>query len=174
MAKLLWLLRHFEAVDNPPPGRRDRDRRLSLRGEAEAEALGVAIEAGEVDAALPALILSSPAARTRATSEAVFGRVSSPSSLATDARLYRATPDDVIEILRELPDELEAVALVGHNPTLHCLSLDLVAEQPDGGLRASSTRSPPGSLAIIELPVASWAELGWAEGRLCVLRIPRR
>ena len=31
----------------------------------------------------------------------------------------------MLEILRELPDEIEVAGVVGHNPTLHCLSLDL-------------------------------------------------
>ncbi len=169
MPRTLWLLRHFEAVDNPPAGGRDRDRRLTARGLAAARALGAAIAAGEIGSPPPSYVLSSPAARTTATAEGAFGSLDPPPALAVDRRLYHATPDDVLEIVRELPDEIDVVGVVGHNPTVHCLSLDLVDEEALVGPHPATAKYPPGTLSVIILPIRAWAEAAWSQGVLELL-----
>ena len=70
MAVTLWLVRHAKAVDQPPPGGRDRDRTLASRGEAEAAALAEFLESSTLH--LPPTVLVSPAARTHATAATAF------------------------------------------------------------------------------------------------------
>ena len=172
MARTLWLLRHAQAVNNPPPGGRDRDRRLSPRGEKQVVELAAIVETGRLGPLVPALILTSPAVRTRATAEGVFGGRGGDVAVATDRRLYQATPDDLLEIIREVPDEIDALGVVGHNPTIHCMVIDLVVEALPGGLAPPSRSYPPASLSIIEFDVDSWTEISWSSGALRVLEIP--
>jgi len=166
---MLWLLRHFEALEKPPAGGRDRDRRLSPKGLRRATRLGEAIAAGRVALTVPSVVLVSPAARTQATATTTFERLGASTRLITDSRLYHATPDDVLEIVRELPDEEDAVGVVGHNPTMHCLSLDLVSELSLDGPHPALNSYPPGTLCVIELPVTSWSKASFAEGQLRLL-----
>jgi phosphohistidine phosphatase len=64
MARQLWLLRHAEA--EPHGTRSDAERRLTVRGEAQARAAGVAL--ARLDAAFDD-VLFSPKARARQTAE---------------------------------------------------------------------------------------------------------
>ena len=171
MAKTLWLLRHAKTLEDPPPGGRDRDRRLSKKGEAAAAALGELITAGSLGQPAPGLVLVSPAVRTQQTAALAFAGLAPGARLVTDARLYHATPDDVVEILRELSElDEQVVSVVGHNPTIHCLSLDLVSELSLDGPHPALNAYPPGTLSILELPIDRGSDLAVSEGRLALLR----
>ena len=174
MAKTLWLLRHAHAVNNPPPGGRDRDRRLSPRGVAQVATLRALLDSGHFAAPLPVLTVASPAARTKATAEGVFAGCLPDAAVATDRRLYQATPDEALDIIREVPDEFGSVAMVGHNPTVHCLVLDLLYTGRTEGPAAPSTSYPPATLSILSFEVDSWAEVAWATGALMELEGPGR
>ena len=71
MKREILLLRHAHA-ENAVPGRSDAERNLSLRGIAEARAAGHWLHE---QAAMPARILCSPAARARQTLEHALGEV---------------------------------------------------------------------------------------------------
>lgn len=172
MARTLWLLRHAQAVNNPPPGGRDRDRRLSPRGEKQVVDLAEIVEGGGLGLGSPALILTSPATRTRATAEGVFARRGGDVAVATDRRLYQATPDDLLDIIHEVPEEITSLGVVGHNPTIHCLVIDLVEVARPGGLAPPSRSYPPATLSVIEFDVASWEEISWSSGSLRILETP--
>jgi len=170
MALTLWLLRHFSAVEDPPQGGRDRDRRLSPRGLRSAERLSDTLHGDTVPGPLPTLALVSPAVRTQQSAAGAFGALTTPPRQLTDARLYHATPDDVLAILRELPDDDEVVCVVGHNPTIHCLSLDLVSELTLAGPHPALNSYPLGTLSVVSLPIESWSKASFGEGSLLELR----
>jgi len=170
MALTLWLLRHFSALEDPPSGGRDRDRRLSPRGLRSAERLSETLRGGTSPGPLPTLALVSPAARTQQSAAGAFGELASPPRQLTDARLYHATPDEVLDILRELSDDDEVICVVGHNPTIHCLSLDLVSELTLDGPHPALNAYPPGTLSVISLPIESWSKASFGEGSLLELR----
>jgi len=167
MAKMLWLLRHFEALETPPTGGRDRDRVLSPAGAEAAEVLAETLQREALPGWPPQLVLASTAARTQATAKTVFSR---QAQIHNDGRLYHAIPDDVLEILREVPDEVDVLAIVGHNPTIQCLSLDLVDERLAHGVHPPASTYPPGMLTMIELPIASWSKVAFHEGALVATR----
>jgi len=173
MAKTLWLLRHAKAAEHPPSGGRDRDRRLAPKGVADAEELGSLVVSGAFGE-VPRLVLVSSAARTQATARAAFGPLGDEVELETDQRLYRATPDDVLEIVRTIPDEIEVAGVVGHNPTIHCLAIDLVADALLEGPHPLSSRYPPGTLCVVSLQVTSWSSCSWDEGTLVTFHVPEK
>ena len=161
MAKTLWLLRHFDA-DPTAPGGGDRERPLSHHGRRRASGLHHLITTG-LGHELPDRVLVSPAQRTKETAELTFGDVV---ERWTESRLYAADPDEMRDLLGELDDELTCVAVVGHNPTIHEVSRELLAKTtlPDGSPMKSGY--PPGTLSIVELPISSWSDLSWGEGSL--------
>ncbi len=68
-------------------------------------------------AASPQRVVASDAMRARATADFVREGFSvAPDRLVFDHRLYHASPEKLIEVVRELPDDCPSVALVGHNP----------------------------------------------------------
>ncbi len=106
MDLILW--RHAEAHD-AAPGESDLERRLTPRGEKQAERM-----AGWLNRHLPdsTRVLVSPAVRTRQTADALERRVRIVDALApgSGARQLLAAA--------HWPDSTEPVLLVGHQPTL--------------------------------------------------------
>ena len=169
--KTLWLLRHATAEEDPPPGGDDRDRMLSPAGIAQAETLGAAIVAGEVIGEAPECVLVSPASRTRGTAMLVFSGLGAACGFSVDQRIYPAAPDDLLALLAEQDDELSCLGIVGHNPTIAWFGIELVDESnlPEG--HPARGDHPPATLAVIELPVARWADAAFGEGALLEYRV---
>ncbi|MGP0030126.1 MAG: SixA phosphatase family protein [Acidimicrobiales bacterium] len=174
----LWLLRHAKTVADPPKGGSDFDRVLAPRGRRDATALGHLLgtdrrQLGLVKLALPARALVSPAARTVATADLVLGELKRPPARDLVPALYDADPDDVLDHLRTLDDELTSVMVVGHNPTAHALALGLIDAADHKG-RALVTRRgfPTCALGIYRFRLEHWSEAGGGTARLLKLLVP--
>ncbi len=162
MTLTLLVLRHAHAAA-PPPGTRDADRPLDARGQDEARTVG-----SRVRAAAPQVVLCSPARRARETLEAL----ALPRSVLadTDPRLYLADADMLLDAVRDagtLAEEAGTVLVVGHNPGLHELVLELT-----GGERIP--RFPPAALAVLELEPDEWWQASPGSARLAALVLPTR
>lgn len=152
------MLRHATTHKEAPPGGNDRHRLLSEVGEADAKELHGVLVGDELGVGLPERVLYSQAARTAATATIVFGDL--VGELWGDARLYGADPEDVVQIIAELPDELTSVAIVGHNPTIHGLSLELPTSAAGTPFAA---RLRPGELCVLSAETDSWNDAGFGE-----------
>ena len=123
----LLILRHAKAVAFDGDAG-DHARSLADRGRADAEALGETMRA-RLPAPTHALVSS--AARTVETYALLGLPAVPPPDVRTLDRLYLADLPELLATLRGLPDEAGVVLLVGHNPGLHALVLDL-ARTGDG------------------------------------------
>jgi phosphohistidine phosphatase len=171
-ARTLWLLRHAKAVADPPAGGDDFDRVLAPRGRRDATALGhlLAGPGGLVEggAPLPQVALVSPAARTTATAELVLTGATPPPHWRSPTDLYGADPEQVLDHLRALSDDVTSAIVVGHNPTAQALALGLLALGEGEGREVVVRRGfPTCALGIYRLEVAHWADV---EGQCAVLR----
>ena len=154
----LYVLRHAKSSWDSPE-LPDHDRPLSERGQRAVKLLARYVDEQEIR---PDLILCSSARRTRETLEGV-----SPQGTALiEHRLYAASCDDLLRRLRELPDELSSVMLVGHNPALQTLVVKLSAGEREGrpagaeGLEEIRHKLPTGALVTLEVQ-APWSELDY-------------
>ncbi len=124
----------------------------------------------------PELVVCSPALRARQTAELLLesGRTPLPLEFATD--LYAADVDTALAVVRGLGDGTSSVLVVGHNPTMFDLALELVADEPDepGAGRAEVTARafPTCALAALYFPVDSWREVDLGTGELRGLYTP--
>ena len=148
--RTLWLLRHAKTVTDPPPGGVDFDRVLAPRGRRDATALGRRF-AGAGDGLGPALqgvprpqiALVSPAVRTAATAELVLADMAGYPQCRMEGAIYGADPEEVLTLVRALPDDVNAAMVVGHNPTAQALSQGLLSpRRQEGVLRRDSERLP--------------------------------
>jgi phosphohistidine phosphatase len=152
MARQLWLLRHAEA--EPHGTRADAERRLTARGERQAQTAGIALArlGVEFDA-----VLSSPKSRARRTAEiaaAEWGsgqrgrlRIHPPLAGGFDAPQAR---DAVTEISAD-----GRLLLVGHEPDLSSVVADLTGGHVDlkkGGLAVVRLERLGGELALLLRP----------------------
>jgi phosphohistidine phosphatase len=176
--RTLWLLRHAKAVADPPPGGDDFDRVLAPRGRRDAEALGrlvgrtgKGLGLGQVQ--LPLVALVSPAARTAATADLVLEGMGAPATQERSLDLYGAEPDEVLDRMRLVPDDVTSIMVVGHNPTTHALAGGLISVEDTKGRDLVVRRGfPTCALGVYRLDIAAWAEVDAQCGTLLGLFIP--
>lgn len=119
----------------------------------------------------PEVVLCSAARRAIETLEAIRPAIGD-ASVQTEDALYAADEDHLLSRLRDLPDDVASVLVIGHNPGLQDLGLLLGASGE--GLSEFRDRFPTGALATLEADIASWRNLGPATARVVGLVIPRR
>lgn len=96
------------------------------------------------------LALVSPAERARSTWHLVAAQLDAPPRSHIDDRLYAASVEDLLEVVRELPDQVHRAVLVGHNPGMEDLVLHLTGEW---------VPLPTSAIASITVP-GPWATAG--------------
>jgi phosphohistidine phosphatase len=146
--KRLYLLRHAKSSWKEPE-LADRDRPLAGRGRRAAKAMAKHMRTAGVD---PQLVLCSPARRARETLERIepaLGR----RAVKVESELYGATAASLLERLRGLPDDVESVLVIGHNPGMAELA---------HALTGYAEKFPTAALATLGFR-GRWSELTSAE-----------
>ena len=167
MTRKLFILRHAKSDWNAGTAD-DFHRPLAGRGLRDAPRMGRWMKDHNL---VPDLILSSPAVRARQTVEAVVDESGiSKDHIRFDDRLYLADTDTLLQVLRECPDGVTGIMMVGHNPGLEELLENLV--------RTPAPRNKNGKLlttaALAELETdCSWQRLEAGEASLKRLQYPR-
>ena len=110
-ARRLVLLRHAKSAW--PDGVPDAQRPLNGRGRRDARAVGQWLRE-QVDGL--GAVVCSPAQRTRETWAIASAELDGPPSVLFDDRVYGAPPDDLLAVIRDLPDDAGTALLIGHNP----------------------------------------------------------
>lgn len=160
-SRRLLVLRHGQAK-NAPPGGDDAERPLSGSGRRGAATLGPTV--GRLG---PELVLCSSALRTRQTLEALDldADVDVSVDVSIEPGLYGAEVEELVEQLRWVDDDIRVLLVVGHNPGVHQLVIELT-----GGERVPTFR--PATLAVIDLEIDHWHGVGPGVGRLASLHVP--
>jgi len=99
-------------------------------------------------------VLCSPSARTRETLKRLG--VGDGAEVRIEDELYGASADELLAVLRDLPDELDSVMLIGHNPGIEDLTIRLASEGEE--LARVREKFPTAALATLELDT-SWRGL---------------
>lgn len=159
-AKLLLLLRHAKSSWDDP-ALADHDRPLAPRGVKAATLIGARLRTDET---LVSLVLCSSARRARET----LDLVAPPGTIEIEDGLYGASAHELLGRLHQVPDEVGAVMLVGHNPAMHDLAVDLLSgdgEQVIG-------KFPTAALATLTF-TGSWSSLAARRAELVTFLKPR-
>lgn len=150
---------------------KDFDRPLSKRGERAAPAIGAFMREQDLE---PQAVLASPAVRVRQTLEHVLPELTTEPQVTYDQDLYLAGPTTWLAKLHEMPKSARRVLIAGHNPGLHALALDLVAEGPRDLIAALARKLPTAGLVVIALRTKVWSTVMPATGRLELYMTPSR
>lgn len=164
--KTLGLLRHAKS-DWDDLAKRDFDRGLNDRGRKGASLIGthIARHGTKFD-----LLLASPAERVRQTLSAALPDLEPQ----FDQRLYLASTDTLMEVIREKSGHAEAVLVAAHNPGLQELLFALVPPTSEDALfDEASQKYPTAAFAVFELDIENWTDLGEDCGRLVHFKRPR-
>lgn len=145
--KTLLILRHAKSSWGDPT-LADHERPLNARGTRDAPRMG---QLARDEGLCPDLIISSDAVRARVTAEAMAEAIGYRRQILLDARLYHASPAEILAALRSaVPHDVSTVMIVGHNPGLE----ELVAQ-----LTGEPEHLPTAALARIDLAIDTWSDL---------------
>ena len=107
----LLLIRHAQAGHGPV----DPDRPLTERGKRQAAAIAAWMERA---AMVPDRVLVSPARRAGETWERAAAALLPGLRPIVDPRIYDNTVEALLAAIRETPENVRSVAVVGHNPSV--------------------------------------------------------
>jgi len=160
--KRVVIVRHAKAV--PYGYDDDINRKLRQQGKEDAKIVSMALKEDRV---IPDLIISSPAKRAYKTATIFAGTLHYPvSRILVEDELYEGlTTRDFIEMIQNLPEEVQTVFVFGHNPTVYYLVSNLV--------KLFNSDMPTCSTVGIEFQADSWKEVSARGGRLIFQLMPR-
>jgi phosphohistidine phosphatase len=164
----LYLLRHAKSswVDQTLP---DEDRPLATRGRRDAKRIARHLVRRGVE---PELVLCSSALRTRETLELVRPALGPTPTVRVEAALYAASSDVLLERIRAVPEAVDSVMLIGHNPGLQHLAVVLAAHGAQ--LAQLKAKFPTAALATLTLPTTTWSQLSPADALLSAYVVPKQ
>jgi phosphohistidine phosphatase len=149
---------------------RDRDRPLDSRGYKDAPKIGAYLAHHRLT---PDHALVSPARRTRETWSFAAQAFKSPPLETFEDRIYDASPETLLNIIREQGTAGKNLLLVGHNPSMHSVAVTLIAAGDLDAREQLRESLPTSGLVIIEFPFDSWAKLHPQSGRVTHFVTPR-
>lgn len=161
--KSLTLVRHAKSSWKDPT-LADFDRPLNKRGRRDLPAAARRLAA---DCPVPGRILSSPAARALATARgfaAAFGI--DADAIVEDRRIYEASHARLFAVLREQPEALDDLMLVGHSPGIADLAHALCGA-PEG-------KFPTCAILRMRIRAGRWADLAEGDGERVFFDTPKQ
>lgn len=156
--KKLVIIRHAKATHET--GYADFERPLTQRGLQDAAIMaGRLKETGHV----PQMLVSSPALRTISTAN-IFSQHLDLSAAEEVKGIYEADVDDLVDVVTQLPGEVECIGLVGHNPGLGQLLYYFTGAAHD---------VPTCAVAVVEFNTEGWDKVTANSGKLLYYDYPK-
>jgi phosphohistidine phosphatase len=147
----------------------DHDRPLSGRGRRDADALGRLLAQRSL---APDLVLCSTAARTRETWERAHAVGATAGEVRLVRGIYHAWVPELVRLLRQTPDEVSTVLLLGHSPGIPDLVEHICVRTDSADWAQLDQKYPTSGVAVVRVP-SPWRELGNSTADLADFAIPR-
>ncbi|MDO5669037.1 MAG: histidine phosphatase family protein [Corynebacterium sp.] len=159
----LIIMRHAKSSWKEPLP--DHQRPLNKRGRRDAKAAGewLAEEVGQIDR-----VLSSTSTRTRLTWERTG---LSAGQVSFHDGLYGGSTEDMLRLLRPLPDSVGTALVLAHWPGVEEAVRELAVRDDNPGWEGIDTKFPTSAIALLSAP--SWSELAPDSCRLLSYVVPR-
>jgi phosphohistidine phosphatase len=163
--KYLSVFRHAKAehAEDYPV---DFDRPLTQRGQKDAYQISEVIADFE-----PAVdwIVSSPSKRTRETATVVTAALRFKRGVVWQDSIYEASGDTLLNLLSQVPADMEHVLIIGHNPGMEELISGLAAGSPT----RLGISLPTAGLVHLTLEIFGWNQIRWGCGTLHMMIRPK-
>lgn len=168
IVRRLILLRHTKS--DWPDGVADHDRPLAKRGLRAGSIMGAYM----MEASLtPDLAIVSTAHRTQETWALACPAFVAAIASVDERRIYEAPARKLLAVIREIPNDVRTLLLVGHNPGLEDLAAMLIGAGAENDLARLRNKYPTGGLAVIDFDLASWSAVAAGSGTLDRFVTPR-
>jgi phosphohistidine phosphatase len=160
--KTLYIIRHAKSSWNNPV-LDDLERPLNDRGREDAPRMGARLRERNIAADT---LITSPATRALSTCEIIADEIGfARDKIRTDERLYHATENVILKIVREQPDTVQQVVLFGHNP-----GLTDFANRISTNLRLDNL--PTCGIVALRFQ-GTWKEVDWRSGEVLFVDYPK-
>jgi phosphohistidine phosphatase len=156
--KKLLLIRHAKATHET--SYTDFERPLTDKGFKQAELMVERVQENQIQ---PQVLVASPSLRTISTANIFTQALGLPQAI-TNKDIYDASESTLLQVIFNLPDEHDFIALVGHNP-----GISQVLYYLSGAIKDV----PPCAVALIEFEADSWNELHEVSGKLTHYHTPK-
>jgi phosphohistidine phosphatase len=166
----LILLRHAKSAwpDDVP----DHDRPLAPRGRRDAPAAGRWLRKSSY---VPDRVLCSTARRARETWQLAEENLGADPATVFEDRVYGASSADLLTLARQTSADVRTLLIVGHDPAMRDLTLELASDQPGDAEAAALARVrvkyPTAAIAVLSFS-GGWAELSTGQARLVDFVVP--
>ena len=167
--RTLIVLRHAKSSWSES-GISDADRPLAPRGRKAAPRMGAFIAE-----ALPAPshVLCSTARRARQTLDLVLPLLPVQPVVDYLPELYLTDPETHLACLQALPADVSCAMIVGHNPDLQDLALELAGSGKSEALERLATKFPTAAVAGLTFEAPGWNALDFGTCRLSLFMTPK-
>jgi phosphohistidine phosphatase len=165
----LTLLRHAKSSWDER-GLDDHSRPLNERGWKAARRMGRELRHRGLHFDF---VLASTAARVRETIDGVAEKYDFNAPIRFEPRVYLADAGTLLELIRELSADVASPLIVGHNPGLERLAVEISHDEPQRLRHRVAEEFPTAALVTIELPARNWAEVQPGSGQIVGLILPR-
>ena len=149
--KTLYLLRHAKSAwDNPNLS--DFDRPLNKRGKENLTGLA---KIATILNPPPELIVTSPSNRTLDTLKGFCRGMSTQFSIEEERELYHASKEEILSVIQKVPEKIQSLLIVGHNPGLE----EFISWTVMGFTLSNPLTMRTGSFVQLALNISLWSEL---------------
>lgn len=166
----LSLLRHAKSSWDDA-AQKDFDRPLAERGEESAPRMGAYMAK---EGLKPDVILCSPAVRARQTLELLLPQLGAQPTVEYEDSFYLAAPSVLLARIRRIAAKVQHILIIGHDPGMQGLAVDLAAKGDPQLLQAVASKFPTAGLAVITFKTNDWSKVGPGKGHLAQFMTPKR
>lgn len=164
----LMLLRHAKSdwsgkVD-------DHDRPLTEGGRRASTLMGRSMAAQGLR---PDLAVVSTARRAQETWKRAGPALAEHILQRDEPRLYGASAEAILEVIHETQHDVRTLLLVGHNPGLGQLAVELVGTAREPAMARLQEKFPTGALAVVDFDVERWGDVSAGLGHLAWFETPK-
>jgi phosphohistidine phosphatase len=150
----LMLLRHAK-TERQQEDHHDRERRLTKRGRADAGNLARYMISYCL---VPDQVILSPARRAQETWALLAKAFAEGPNAVTDEHVYEASAEILFDVIGKA-HEGRSLLIVGHNPSLHDLAVQLIGSGNAAAREQLSENLPTSGLVVIDLQLERWSQL---------------
>lgn len=141
--KSLHLLRHAKSSWKDP-GLNDHDRPLNKRGRQTAKMMAAYLRRAKI---APDVVICSTAVRAQQTLDPIIKAAKKQPSIILARGIHEGAQRTLWEQLWILPESARSVLLIGHNPALQDLALELAHADLSNLLPSAGGKFPTGAMA---------------------------
>jgi phosphohistidine phosphatase len=150
-------------VQSGRSGSEDHLRGLVDRGRKDSATIGAYLA---TEGLVPERALVSSAVRTQETWKFSAREFGVPVAADTEERLYDATPEAILDLVKETPANVQSLLVIAHNPGLQDLALMLLASGNVKAREQLEENLPTAGLVIVDFPFDEWRNLRRESGSL--------